>query len=77
MWEEIAAEIRRRTQQEWDLLAAGTWRDPHHKADYDKYKSQVDLLEKKGLAHSSTRTGKPVLLPLELALNMPVQKRSH
>jgi len=51
MWEEIAAEIRRRTQQEWDLLAAGTWRDPHHKADYDKYKSQVDLLEKKGLAH--------------------------
>ncbi len=51
MWEEIAAEIEERTGQEWDLLAAGTWRDPNHKADYDKYKSEVDLLEKKGLAH--------------------------
>jgi len=51
MWEDIAAEIRRRTQQEWDLLAAGTWRDPSHKADYDKYKSEVSLLERKGLAH--------------------------
>jgi len=51
MWEEIAQEIYERTGQEWDLLAAGTWRDPNHKADYDKYKNQVDLLEKKGLAH--------------------------
>ncbi len=51
MWEEIAAEIEERAGQEWDLLAAGTWRDPNHKADYDKYKSAVDLLEKKGLAH--------------------------
>jgi len=51
MWEEIAGEIEDRTGQEWDLLAAGTWRDPHHKADYDRYKSDVELLEKKGLAH--------------------------
>ncbi len=51
MWEEIAKEIEDRTGQEWDLLAAGTWRDPNHKADYDKYKSDVELLEKKGLAH--------------------------
>ncbi|HAU38031.1 MAG TPA: hypothetical protein DCX07_09995 [Phycisphaerales bacterium] len=51
MWEEIAGEIKNRTGQEWDLLAAGTWRDPHHKSDYDKYRSSVELLEKKGLAH--------------------------
>ena len=51
MWEEIAAEIKERTGQEWDLLAAGTLRDPNHKADYDKYKSEVALLERKGLAH--------------------------
>jgi len=51
MWEDIASEIHQRTGEEWDLLAAGTWRDPNHKGDYDKYKSEVDLLEKKGLAH--------------------------
>jgi hypothetical protein len=28
MWEEIAIELRERTGQEWDLLAAGTMRDP-------------------------------------------------
>jgi len=51
MWEEIAQEIHERTGEDWDLLAAGTMRDPNHKADYDKYKSEVGLLEKKGLAH--------------------------
>ena len=51
MWEEIAEEIRRRSGQDWDLLAAGTMRDPNHKADYEKYRDQVELLEKKGLAH--------------------------
>jgi len=51
MWEEIAQEIRKRSGEDWDLLAAGTWRDPNHKQDYDKYKSEVNLLEKKGLAH--------------------------
>jgi len=51
MWEEIAEEIRQRTNQEWDLLAAGTLRDPNHKADYEKYKDEVELLEQKGLAH--------------------------
>ena len=50
MWEEIEAEIRARTGQEWDLLAAGSMRDPAHKQDYEKYKQQVELLEKKGLA---------------------------
>ncbi len=51
MWEEIAEEIRRRTGQHWDLLAAGTMRDPNHRSDYEKYKSEIKLLEKKGLAH--------------------------
>jgi glycosyltransferase involved in cell wall biosynthesis len=50
-WEEIAHEIQNRSGQRWDLLAAGTWRDPSHKADYDRYRSEVELLEKKGLAH--------------------------
>jgi 1,2-diacylglycerol 3-alpha-glucosyltransferase len=51
MWEEIAEAIRERTGEDWDLLAAGTWRDPNHKADYDKYRSEVELLEQKRLAH--------------------------
>ncbi|MCK4274900.1 MAG: glycosyltransferase, partial [Phycisphaerae bacterium] len=51
MWEEIAKVIEDRTGQEWDLLAAGAMRDVNHKADYEKYKHQVELLEKKGLAH--------------------------
>jgi len=51
MWEEIHEEVRRRSGQEWDLLAAGTWRDPNHKLDYDKYRNSVEVLEKKGLAH--------------------------
>ena len=50
MWEDIAREVKDRTGQDWDLLAAGTWRDPNHKADYDKYREDVELLEKKGLA---------------------------
>jgi len=51
MWEEISAEILQRSGSKWDLLAAGTWRDPNHLADYEKYKGEVALLEKKGLAH--------------------------
>jgi glycosyltransferase involved in cell wall biosynthesis len=51
MWEEITGEIEQRTDQKWDLLAAGAMRDPNHKKDYEKYRDQVQLLEKKGLAH--------------------------
>lgn len=51
MWEEIADTIRSRTGEDWDLLAAGTMRDPHHRADYERYRDEVQLLEKKGLAH--------------------------
>ena len=51
MWEEISAEILERTGQKWDLLAAGTMRDPNHRADYEKYRHQVEILEQKRLAH--------------------------
>lgn len=51
MWEDIASEIAQRTGLKWDLLAAGTWRDPQHLSEYERYKDQVTLLEKKGLAH--------------------------
>lgn len=51
MWEEIAGEIKERTGEDWDLLAAGAMRDPNHRADYEKYKGDVEVLEQKGLAH--------------------------
>jgi glycosyltransferase involved in cell wall biosynthesis len=51
MWEEIATVIKEKTGNDWDLLAAGAMRDPAHTKDYNKYKSEVQLLEQKGLAH--------------------------
>ncbi len=51
MWEEIQAEIQARTGEEWDLLAAGTMRDPNHLKDYERYREELELLESKGLAH--------------------------
>jgi len=51
MWEEIAAEVKSINGEDWGLLAAGAMRDPHHKRDYQKYKNQVEFLEKQGLAH--------------------------
>jgi len=51
MWEEVSNEIRKQTGEKWDLLAAGTMRDPNHLADYERYKEQVEILESKGLAH--------------------------
>jgi 1,2-diacylglycerol 3-alpha-glucosyltransferase len=51
LWEELEAEIRERTGQHWDLLAAGAMRDPNHRADYEKYKVEIELLQRKGLAH--------------------------
>lgn len=50
-WEEIAQEIRRETGQRWDLIAAGAMRDPQHRSDYEKWKSDTLILEQKGLAH--------------------------
>jgi 1,2-diacylglycerol 3-alpha-glucosyltransferase len=51
MWEEIASEIRERTGVSWDLLAAGEMRDPADRDAFLKYRGDVDLLERRGLAH--------------------------
>ena len=51
MWAEIHEEIKLRSGQEWDLLAAGTIRDPDHKDDYEEWKTEVLRLERKGIAH--------------------------
>jgi len=51
MWEEIARDIEQRTGRHWDLFAAGTMRDPNHKRDYENWKGELKVLEKKRLAH--------------------------
>jgi glycosyltransferase involved in cell wall biosynthesis len=51
MWEEITAEIRRESGEQWDILAAGAIRDPNHRPDYEKWKTKTQILEQKGLAH--------------------------
>ena len=51
MWEEIHDEILQTSGVDWDLLAAGTMRDPNHRAEYEKYVSSIEVLRNKGLAH--------------------------
>jgi glycosyltransferase involved in cell wall biosynthesis len=51
MWEELHNTIKAISGEEWDLLAAGSMRDPAHKKDYEKWKSEAQLLEQKGIAH--------------------------
>jgi 1,2-diacylglycerol 3-alpha-glucosyltransferase len=51
MWEDIHREIYQKSGQEWDLLAAGSMRDPNHSKDYESYLKQIEVLEGKGLAH--------------------------
>jgi glycosyltransferase involved in cell wall biosynthesis len=51
MWEELATEIYRKTGEKWDLLAAGKMRDPNDREKYEQWKGEVQLLERKGLAH--------------------------
>lgn len=51
MWEEIHLEIKERTGREWDLLAAGTMRDPEHQRDYEEWTTDVKNLQDKGIAH--------------------------
>jgi 1,2-diacylglycerol 3-alpha-glucosyltransferase len=51
MWEEIADEIRNRTGEDWDLLAAGEVRDPNDELEFKRYRSEIAMLEQKGLAH--------------------------
>ena len=51
MWGEIHEEILERSGVKWDLLAAGTVRDPNHREDYTQWKSNVLELQEKGIAH--------------------------
>ncbi len=51
MWEEIIKEIKVKTGEDWDLLAAGTIRDAAHLEDYNNYKKSLEILENKGVAH--------------------------
>jgi glycosyltransferase involved in cell wall biosynthesis len=51
MWEEIHAEIKERTGEDWDLLAAGAVRDPNHVTDYQEWVARTLELEQKGIAH--------------------------
>lgn len=51
IWEEVLEEIRIRTGEDWDLLAAGTMRDKAHIKDYNNYKKSLEILEKEGIAH--------------------------
>jgi len=51
IWEEVLEEIRIRTGEDWDLLAAGTMRDKAHIKDYNNYKKSLEILENKGIAH--------------------------
>jgi glycosyltransferase involved in cell wall biosynthesis len=51
IWVDIIREIKKRTGEDWDLLAAGAMRDKAHTEDYNHYKKSVEILEKKGIAH--------------------------
>ncbi|MFX0186448.1 MAG: glycosyltransferase [Candidatus Hodarchaeota archaeon] len=51
IWEEIYEDIKKKSDQEWQLFAAGTMRDPNHKKDYEMWKSQILELQDKGLAY--------------------------
>jgi len=48
MWPEIEQIIYGRTGESWVLFGAGTWRDPNHKPDYERYVSRLRALEDKG-----------------------------
>lgn len=50
MWPEIHDEILERTGDDWDLLAAGALRDPNHRQDYEKWKTDTIELSKRGIA---------------------------
>ncbi|MFW6303325.1 MAG: glycosyltransferase [Candidatus Sumerlaeota bacterium] len=51
MWEDIHDEILEKTGEEWDLLAAGSMRDPNHREDYERWRAETIRLQEKGLAH--------------------------
>ena len=50
MWPEVEQIIYGRTGESWVLFGAGTWRDPHHKPDYERYVAGLRELENRGIA---------------------------
>jgi glycosyltransferase involved in cell wall biosynthesis len=50
MWEEIAATIRQRTGQQWDLLAAGAMPGPNDPPDRQKHRPVAELVAVKAPA---------------------------
>jgi len=50
MWPELHERIYEATGDSWLLFAAGEWRDPNHKRDYDLYVSQIKRLESAKMA---------------------------
>lgn len=51
MWEEIHKTLKMQTGKDWNLLAAGTMRDPAHRNDYEVWTQELRHLERKGIAH--------------------------
>lgn len=51
IWEDVHNQIKMRTGEDWDLLAAGTMRDPAHSKDYEEWKLDLRKLKDKGIAH--------------------------
>ena len=51
MWEGIVNEVREKTGEDWDLLAAGEMRDPDDLSQYKRYRGEIELLAGKGMAH--------------------------
>lgn len=61
MWPEIEQIVYGRTGESWVLFGAGTWRDPNHKADYDRYVAGLRRLETEGTGrfYEFTPRGEP------------------
>ncbi len=51
MWDDLHEEIVAETGQDWMLLGAGDIRDPNDRDEYERYVTDVKLLEEKGIGH--------------------------
>ena len=50
IWPEMYEKLLEATGNEWLLFAAGEWRDPNHKRDYELYLSRIRQLENRHMA---------------------------
>lgn len=51
MWPEVVQEIKGRSGESWDLLAAGEMRDPSDRDAFLQWRGELELLQQRGLAH--------------------------